>query len=218
MSGDCVGLVPAAGAGRRLGRGPKAFVEVAGTPLLAYAVRTLAAVCDDVIVAVPADAVPAARALVPAARVIAGAATRQGTVAALLAQADAPYVVVHDAARPLTPTDVLHRALDAARADGAATAALPVADTLHDVERDAPVARDALRAIQTPQAFDADLLRRAHGAADGAEVTDDAALVRALPHPVTLVAGSPWSHKVTHAADLAFVGALARALDGAPPA
>ena len=217
----CAGLVPAAGAGLRLGRGPKAFVEVAGVPLIAHAVRALSAVCDEVVVAVPGDALAAARAHVPTAHVVAGAATRQGTVAALLAATDAPYVVVHDAARPLTPRDVLRRALDAAHADGAATAALPVADTLHDVGRDAAVPRDALRAIQTPQAFDADLLLRAHDAAAdrGTDATDDAALVRALPHPVTLVRGSPWSHKITHADDLAFVDALARtATADAPPA
>ena len=219
-------LVPAAGAGTRLGLGPKAFLRVGGATLLEHAADLLAPFADELAFAVPAGREADARALLgdervdpgdPGRRVpiaiTVGGARRQETVDRLLDVTRAEWVLVHDAARPFTPASVVAAVVDATRRVGAATAGLPVADTLHDVQRDVPVARDALRAVQTPQGFARTTLREAHRAARAAslEATDDAQLVRRLGLEVAWVQGSPWSHKLTGPADLPWLEALARA-------
>ena len=206
-------LVPAAGSGRRLGLGPKAFLRVGGRTLLEHAAALFDGLADELVVAVPAGREADARALVPRAVVIGGGAERQETVERLQEATPASWLLVHDAARPFTPASVVERVLEAARDAGAASACLAVADTLHDVRADAPVARDHLRAIQTPQAFAREVLADAHRAARtaGRSATDDAQLVRALGGRVTLVEGSPWSYKLTGPDDLPWLEALARA-------
>lgn len=208
-------LVPAAGEGSRLGLGPKAFVRLAGRTLIEHAAALLASEADEVLIAVPEGRQDEARRLVPSARVLVGGATRQETVERLAAATDAAWLLVHDAARPLTPGDVVRRVLQAARPSGAASAVLEVADTLHDTALDAPVARDDLRAVQTPQAFARELLLQAHRSAraDGTVATDDAQLVRAAGGTVALVAGSAWSHKLTRPSDLSFLEAVVRGRD-----
>jgi 2-C-methyl-D-erythritol 4-phosphate cytidylyltransferase len=206
-------LVPAAGSGRRLGLGPKAFLRVGGRTLLEHAAALFEGLADELIVAVPSGREDDARALVPGAVVIAGGSERQDTVERLQQATTASWLVVHDAARPFTPASVVARVLAAAREAGAASACVAVADTLHDVRADVPVARDDLRAIQTPQAFAREVLAGAHRAARAADrsATDDAQLVRAAGGRVALVEGSPWSTKVTGPDDLAWLEALARA-------
>jgi 2-C-methyl-D-erythritol 4-phosphate cytidylyltransferase len=222
------GLIPAAGSGLRLGRGPKAFVRIDGRTLIERAARLLAPFVDALVVAVPPGREAEARQALEASlasggrtievTVVAGGATRQATVERLILACEADWLIVHDAARPFTPADVVERVLSAARASGAATAGLAVADTLHDLERDVPVPREALRAVQTPQAFARSLLLEAHrhGREAALLATDDAGLVRALGRPVAWVEGSPWSHKLTGPGDLPWLEALARArADGA---
>lgn len=213
---EVAALIPAAGVGARLGLGPKAFVRLAGRTLLEHAVALFDGVADEIVVAVPAGREEEARALAPRARVLTGGVSRQETVARLVAASDAAWLLVHDAARPFTPAEVVLRVLEAARVTGAATAALSVADTLHDVGRDAPVPRDALRAVQTPQGFARATLEAAHrhALAAGLDATDDTQLVRAAGGTVALVAGSPWSHKLTGPDDLGWLEALARARRG----
>ncbi len=204
-------LIPAAGLGVRAGLGPKAFVRVGGRTLIEHAVALFDGLVDERCLAVPADRVAEARALLPGVTVIAGGATRQATVRALLDLCTAELVLVHDAARPLAPRALAERVLDATRAHGAAVAALPVADTLHDAEHDRPVPRAALRAIQTPQGFRRAVLVEAHERAvrDGLAATDDAGLVRRLGVTVALVEGSPWAAKLTGPDDLGWIAALA---------
>ncbi len=217
---DVAALVPAAGSGSRLGRGPKAFVELAGRSLLAWAVDALQPFVGEVIVAVPADAVAAARRLVPDARVVSGAATRQATVALLAAASERPWVVIHDAARPFLDVDTVRAVLAALPRARALSVAMPVADSLVDARDGSTVDRGPLRAVQTPQAFERQLLLDAHAAARAAGVaaTDDAALVRRLGVPVTLVAGGAHLMKVTTAGDLQLAEAYAHVLRAAQPA
>lgn len=205
------GLIAAAGQGLRLGHGPKALLRVAGLTLLERAVSALAPVVDEVIVAVPSAEVTNASALVPHARVIAGAATRQETVYELVRSTESDLVLVHDVARPFLPASVAVRVLGAATRSGAASAVRSVADTLVRHPGGEPVERVSLRAVQTPQAFRRELLLSAHEAArrGGLEATDDAALIRAAGGEVELVEGSPWLFKLTVADDLAFAEALA---------
>lgn len=215
MAERVAALIPAAGRGERLGRGPKALVPLAGRPLLCYALAAFLGRVDEVIVALPAGAESEALARcapfvdVRPVRAVAGGATRQETVERLLGASSARWVLVHDAARPFLDPDTLERTVAAVREHGAAAVGLAVADTLvtHAGE---PVDRDALRAVQTPQAFERTLLERAHQAARarGAVATDDAGLVRALGHPVAWVDGAAHLLKVTTAADLQLAEAM----------
>lgn len=203
-------LIPAAGAGERLGRGPKAFVTIGGESLLELAVRAATPGADEVIVAVPESHLDVARRLAPGAEVVAGGATRQATVGALLAATTSEVVLVHDAARPFLTPAVTGRVLEAVRRAGAATAALAPSDTVVRAADGRPLPREELRLVQTPQGFERALLLAAHARAaeEGHEATDDASLVRRLGRSVELVEGSPLLAKLTRPADLALFEAL----------
>lgn len=206
-------VVPAAGAGTRLGPGgPKALRLLAGEPLLVHAVRRLRD-CPDVgplVAVVPAGTEDEARSLLAGldAQVVPGGAERQHSVAAGLAAlpAEVDLVLVHDAARALVPTSVVAAVVAALRSGAQAVVpVLPVADTVKRVDADGvvreTVPRADLRAVQTPQGFRREVLQRAHAEA-GAEATDDASLVEALGVPVATVAGAAEAFKVTTGFDL----------------
>jgi 2-C-methyl-D-erythritol 4-phosphate cytidylyltransferase len=150
-----------------------------------------------------------------AVSVVAGGPTRAASVRAGLeaVPADAEVVVVHDGARPLASPDLFHAVVDAVVQQGwdGAVPALPVSDTLKVVSDGVVGAthdRSGLVAVQTPQAFRASVLRRAH--AGGGEATDDAALVEACGGTVRVVPGDPRNLKVTTPADLEILALLAR--------
>ncbi len=213
-------LIPAAGSGERLGRGPKAFVEVRGQSLLARSVAALAPHVDEVLVALPAggtlpDGLPA--------RAVVGGASRQESVLRLLEATDAELVLIHDAARPFLGAATVQATLAALRASGACTVALPMADTLLRAgpatgalplwgER---VERAGLWAVQTPQGGRRDWLLAAHrrAEAEGHAATDDAGLLHWAGHEVTLVAGEASLFKVTAPGDLRLAEALATVWD-----
>jgi len=194
----------------------KLWLDVAGRPLIAWTIAAVgAAACfDAVCVVAPEDRWDALRDAGAAAglddlRLVEGGDHRQDSVrAGLAAVPGSELVLVHDAARPLCPPEVFHRVLDAARAHGAATAAVPVVDTVKRVDGDGRVLetldRSRLVAVQTPQGFRADLLARAHRQAlvDGIRADDDCALVERLAQPVQVVMGDPANVKVTRPADL----------------
>ena len=208
------GIVAAAGSGLRLGADrPKALVPLGGRALVCWAVDTLVdGGVGDVVVAVPAAEHAAFATVLPTdVRLVAGGATRTASVRAALAavgrRADA--VLVHDAARPLTPPDLVTRVLDALAAGARAVVpVLPVVDTTVVVDDDGVVTgtvdRAVLRRVQTPQGFARDALVDAYARLPpDAELTDDAAVVRAAGVPVSTVAGDERSAKVTVPHDLA---------------
>lgn len=221
-------IVPAAGRGERLGPGqPKALRTLGGVPLLVHAVRALARarLVDLVVVAAPVDGVAeVSRLLSPhdvgaEVMVVAGGAERQHSVARALEALpdDVGVVLVHDAARPLAPSDLVDAVAEAVLAGNRAVVpGLPVADTIKRVV-DAGGAstetvletlpRTRLRAIQTPQGFERELLAAAHAAAD-LVATDDAGLVERLGVPVVVVPGSPDALKITRPLDLVFAEAI----------
>ncbi|MGC4747743.1 2-C-methyl-D-erythritol 4-phosphate cytidylyltransferase [Micromonospora sp. DT201] len=213
--GDVAVLVPAAGAGVRLGPGrPKALRLLAGEPLLVHAVRRLAAApsVHTIVVAAPAAEVQAVRELLaPIAPVIvvSGGAERQASVAAALAAVPAgpTIVLVHDAARALTPPELVESVAAAVR-DGrdAVIPVLPVVDTIKEVGAGevvlGTVDRSALRAVQTPQGFRRAVLTAAHAVA-GDSLTDDAGLVEKQGVAVSCVPGSEYALKITRPFDLA---------------
>jgi 2-C-methyl-D-erythritol 4-phosphate cytidylyltransferase len=217
-----VGIVAAAGSGLRLGADlPKALVPLSGRPLVCWAVDTLrAGGVAQVVVAVPASEREAfAAVLGSGVLLVDGGATRTASVRAALAAADrgADAVLVHDAARPLTPPDVVARVLTALGEGAAAVVpVLPVVDTVVTVDDDGlltgAVPRTSLRRVQTPQGFDRGTLVAAYSAlAEGAELTDDASVVRAAGIRVTTVAGDERAAKITVAHDLAMAALQVRA-------
>lgn len=221
-SGNVIAVVPAAGSGERLAAGiPKAFCEIAGRTLLERAVAALleSGVVDHVVVAVPADRIDEAkRVLAGRATVVAGGPDRTRSVDLALAALSvaAAYVLVHDAARALTPPTLITRVVDALRAGhDAVVPALRLHDTIKAVDANGVVLgtpeRDGLRAVQTPQGFATDLLLRAYRAGAGAAgFTDDASLVEHVGGQVQVVDGDPLAFKITTQLDLLLAEAIVR--------
>ena len=231
---DVAVIVPAAGVGARLGAGtPKALSLLAGEQLLAHAVRRLGAApsVGCLVVAAPPGHEDEVRDVVrsaladspgdPAAGhrmdvvVVSGGGQRQQSVAAALARVPVGFdiILVHDAARAVTPPEVVERVAAAVR-DGhdAVIPVLPVADTITRVD-EADVSqghldRPTLRAVQTPQGFRRDVLAGAHQRAAGTEATDDAGMVARLGTAVHTVPGSGHALKITTPGDVAHAEAL----------
>lgn len=208
-----VGLVVvAAGRGERLGAGrPKALVEVAGRPLLAWALDgARAAGLTDVVVVAPPAALDGVRTLAPDAVVVAGGDSRQASVAAgLAALPPGDLVLVHDAARALVPVAVFAAVVAALRSGAdAVVPGVPVTDTLRHLDA-GPVDRSRVVAVQTPQGFRRELLERAHAAGDP-DATDDAGMVERLGVRVHVVPGSDEGFKVTRPSDVVLAEALLR--------
>ena len=220
MSLETAAIVVAAGSGERLGAGrPKAFVALAGRPMVAWSLDALAAAgVPRVVVAVPPGHGAAAEETLAGAAgdfplgfvLVEGGATRSASVRnALAAAGDVAAVAVHDAARPLADPALFTRTLEAlADADGAVAAAR-VTDTVKEAGEDGVVVRThdraRLWAIQTPQAFRAAALRRALDVPDDvlAAATDDAWLVERAGGRVVVVEAAPDNFKVTTPHDLA---------------
>jgi 2-C-methyl-D-erythritol 4-phosphate cytidylyltransferase len=211
-------IVAAAGDGRRLGHGrPKAFVKLGGRPLVAYAIDLLEAHprVERFVVVVPggweeptallADELAAGK----VAASVVGGPTRAHSVAAGLSElADAASaVLVHDAARPFASAELIDRVLDGLESADGAVPGLPVSDTVKRVRDGAVVEtpeRAQLRAVQTPQAFRAEVLRRAYaGPSDELPAaTDCAQLVERCGGRVVVVEGEAANVKITDAGDL----------------
>jgi 2-C-methyl-D-erythritol 4-phosphate cytidylyltransferase len=216
-----VAVVPAAGSGERLAAGaPKAFVNLGGRPMLEYVLSGLrdSGVVDRVVVAVPPNRTDEAKLVFGGdAVIVAGGSDRTESVRlALAAVGDAEFVLVHDAARPLTPPAMIVRVVHALQAGHLAVIpALPVSDTIKAVDANGVVLgtpeRSGLRAVQTPQGFQTELLRRAYDRAAGL-FTDDASVVEATGTPVQVVDGDPLAFKITTPTDLL----LAQTLLGRP--
>lgn len=214
-------VVPAGGAGRRMGGVSKPLLDLAGMPLLARTLRPFLA-RDDVhwvVVALPADlhAAPPSWLLEDArVRTVAGGAERGDSVRHALAAVppEAEVVLVHDAARPLVPAAVIERCIAAATERRCAIAAVRVADTIKEVDDGGRILgtpdRRRLWAAQTPQAFPADVLRAAHEQARAERVgaTDDAALVARYGGTVIVVEGAAENLKITTPTDLVVAEAL----------
>lgn len=233
MGGLVAALVPAAGRGERLGPGaPKALRELAGAPILVHAVRALASSRQVhlIVVAAPQDEIEMVRGLMAQqdlacdVSVVTGGETRQESVArALIALPDdVDVVLVHDAARPLVPAEVVERVVAAVRAGHEAVVpAIPLVDTIKRVDDEDDVIetidRATLRAVQTPQGFSRPALMRAHAAADEL-ATDDAGLAERIGIRVHVVEGHEEALKVTRPNDLVIAEAIIvkrRAMGGA---
>jgi 2-C-methyl-D-erythritol 4-phosphate cytidylyltransferase len=220
-----VAILPAAGLGTRMGAdAPKQFRLLDGVPVVVFTLRRLAAspLINSFLIATRADEVEplnrriAAERLPRPFRVLAGGDTRQESVAKALAgvPADAEWILVHDAVRPLITRDQVERVIAEAQRCRAAILGVPAMDTVKEVKRTslpedvalitATIPRERVVLAQTPQVFEAELLREAfaRAAADGFAASDEASLVERLGHDVHVVLGSERNLKITRPGDL----------------
>ena len=207
-------VVVAAGRSTRMGGTDKTFADIHGTPLIGHTLRRIAAsdAVDRIVLVVAADAVPDGEAIVrrlaipKVAAVCAGGDRRQDSVfAGLVAMGPRRWIAIHDGARPCVTPEILRRALTEVRGTGAAIAAVPVKDTIKVVGDDQVISatpdRATLWAAQTPQAFGYQTLVDVHRGA-AVDYTDDAAMVEAAGHRVTVFWGDYDNLKVTTPEDL----------------
>lgn len=223
LSEPVVAIVVAAGSGSRLGNsiagglGPKALRQLAGRPLFVWSVEAMiAGGATHVVTVGPADHLDEVRAMLGAhgladVTVVAGGAERQDSVArGIEAAPESDVILVHDAARPLVPAEVVARVIRAVR-DGAPAVipVIPVVDTVREITGTSSrlVDRSLLRAVQTPQGFLAEELAAAHASAPSG-YTDDAAVCEAAGLPIMLVEGSPRAFKITTPVDFLVAEAL----------
>jgi 2-C-methyl-D-erythritol 4-phosphate cytidylyltransferase len=222
-------VIVAGGTGTRVGGTElKQFRWVAGKPMLLHSVQTFMARPDVVSVvcvlpqSLAGDPPPwLFQCDVDRLMISVGGKTRQRSVANGLDDLpdEAEIVLIHDAARPLVTEATIARVVDATRRDGAAIAALPLADTLKEVGEDTRVVRTIDRArlwrAQTPQGFRRDIIVRAHrdAATHHVDATDDATLCERLNVPVTVVRGSERAFKITEESDFARADGLSSIAD-----
>ena len=211
-------IIVAAGSSQRMGGIDKLLAPLGGRPVIAHSIAVFAShpriETLAIVVSLANEATIRALTaeLAPDAHVVLGGARRRDSVAnGLDALAHRDYVLVHDGARPLVTAEMIDAALDGAIQSGASLCAVPVSDTVKRAADDGLVAstvnRERLWLAQTPQAFRADVLRRAHAAHD-IDATDDAALVELIEEPVRLVMGSSENLKITTPSDLALAAAI----------
>ena len=226
-----VAIIPAAGAGKRLGLGKnKAFALLDKVPLIVHCLAMLARtrlLQRAIVVLAPAEVEPGRELLnsyqeqyfpdLPYS-VVAGGRERQDSVANALDTITETegYVAVHDGARPFAGGQVFARTLRAAQKYGAAIAAVPVKNTIKVINSEGLVvatpARDTLQAVQTPQIFTIGLLKRAYAylKEHPTAVTDDASVVELLGHPVAVAQGRYENIKITTPEDLLLAENLLR--------
>jgi 2-C-methyl-D-erythritol 4-phosphate cytidylyltransferase len=223
----CAALVVAAGSSRRMGGVNKLLQPLDGVPVL---VRTLTALerarrVDEIIVAArEEDLLEISRlcreyGISKCVRVVRGGETRVHSAlqAALAASPDMELLAVQDGARPLATPELIDQVIAAAVRCGAAAPAVAVKDTVKAVREDGGVTetldRERLRAVQTPQVFDAGLLKAALQSAleRGSPVTDDASAVEAVGKVVFLVEGDEENLKITTPMDLILAEAIVKA-------
>jgi 2-C-methyl-D-erythritol 4-phosphate cytidylyltransferase len=220
-----VAILPAAGLGTRMGAdSPKQFRLLDGVPVVLFTLRRLAgsALISSFLIATRADEIEplnqriAAERFARPVRVLAGGDTRQESVAKALEEvpAGAEWIVVHDAVRPLVTRDQTERVIAEAQRCRAAILGIPAMDTVKEVKRTslpedvalitATIPRERVVLAQTPQVFEARLLREAfaRAAADGFTASDEASLVERLGHDVHVVLGSERNLKITRPGDL----------------
>jgi len=228
-------IMPAAGAGKRLGAGMnKAFVKLEGVPLFIRCLHMLAdtdLVREVFVVVAPGEENEAAELKEKfggselkkfPVRFVTGGTERVDSVLNALKEIHCSdgYVAVHDGARPFAGREIFERTLAAAKRYGAAVAAVHVKDTIKIVDESGCVVRTLLRnrlaAVQTPQIFEVNLLRRAYELykKERLSVTDDASLVEALGETVAVVEGDYTNIKVTTPEDLVIAERIIRKRGG----
>lgn len=217
----CGAVIVAGGNATRMGGIDKVMADLAGEPMIRRTVRAFdeCEAISEIVVVTRADLIEKimgiCREFPKLTAVVVGGESRQASVQNGLnaLSGKVKLVAIHDGARPLISWQVIDRAVRAANSYGAAAPAIPVKDTVKVVSGGVVVQtpeRETLRAVQTPQVFDIDILRAAHAklASDGAQVTDDCAAVERMGMSVKIVEGDERNLKVTTPMDLRLANML----------
>lgn len=209
--------VLAAGSSQRLGE-DKVIADLGGHPVVSWSIAAAlaAGVFDEiVVVAAPSrmtSVEAAVRRLHPRVRVVAGGVTRTASSWAALEGTTGEILAIHDAARPFVPPSLFARSVEAARAEGAAVAGLPLADTVRRADEAGrsreELEREGLWQVQTPQTFRRDVLEHAHAACGDRSFSDDAAAVVAAGGRIRMIPGEKRNLKITTSEDLAYAREL----------
>ena len=221
-------IIVAGGSGARMGaRLPKQFLPLDGRPVLMHTVQRFADALPQsrIVVVLPSshieywDKLCRRHGFAVPHIVCTGGANRFESVSNGLRHAgEAELIAVHDGVRPLVTERLIHTCVATAERYGTAVPAIRPADSFRKVDattgKSRPVDRETLRAVQTPQVFRADLLRRAYKADYRPEFTDDASVVEANGEQVTLCEGERTNIKITSPADLLIARILRHAGDG----
>lgn len=220
-----VAILPAAGLGTRMGAGaPKQFLELDGVPILILTLRRIAAcpLVTSIIVATRGDEIERLEALIGKEKfaqpvsLVKGGDSRQDSVGHALEKvsADTDLILIHDAVRPFVTVDQITRVIEEARRCKAAILGIPAMDTVKEVKRaslpedvaliTATVPRERVVLAQTPQVFDAKLLKEAfaQAMAEGVKASDEAGLIEKIGHDVHVVLGAERNIKITKPSDM----------------
>ncbi|SHF09253.1 2-C-methyl-D-erythritol 4-phosphate cytidylyltransferase [Seinonella peptonophila] len=215
-------VIPAAGVGKRMGtKESKQFLFLHHSPILVHTLEIFDShpQVDEIVVVTRADEIERCyewldrEHLSKVKKVVPGGRERQESVFLGLQQLTTDYVLVHDAVRPFVTSDLVGRIIDLVRVEQAVVTAVPMKDTVKRSDDSRYVSqtieRQSLWAIQTPQAFQRDLLWKAHQRADGKLfATDDSMLVEELGFPVKIIEGEYTNIKITTPDDLLFAEAI----------
>ncbi len=204
MTLKTVALIPASGEGRRLGLGPKAFLELGSKTILEQTIACFLGEVDEIIVAVSENMLDKAKKFEDSfVKLIIGGETRQETVYKLLKASQADVVLIHDAARPFLAKELIRKSIKILDENQAAMLVKPIADSLIDKENSENINREDYWAVQTPQSFKREIILQAHDHArkNNIEATDDASLVRLLGYELALIEADSWLDKITSLAD-----------------
>ncbi len=217
-------IIAAAGFGRRMKADrPKQLLALNGIPIIIHTIRKfdISRVIDYIIVTAPRESVIEVSELIKSAEfqkpviVVEGGERRQDSVASGLnhLQPGTDIVAVHDGVRPFVSTDDIENAVRQAERTGAAVLAVPIVDTVKQVEKDvidSTLTREHLVLAQTPQVFRTEILKQAFDRATKDEYygTDESSLVERLGHPVAIVRGSERNIKITRPSDLSLARAF----------
>ncbi len=216
-------IIPSAGLGKRIGTGRKNYLPLQGKPVLAHTLEALegCGLIDSIIIAARTKKTVAEivekYGFKKIKQIVAGGRTRQDSVSNALKAAKEDYdvILVHDGARPLITRDVITRTIKSALIHGAAITAVPVKDTIKEVNSGRvkkTIPRDALWSVQTPQAFRSEILIKAHKKAqkDHFTGTDESSLVERLRQKVVIVEGSYENIKITTREDIPIAEGILR--------
>ena len=208
-------IIVAGGSGSRFGSAiPKQFLPLAGTPVLMHTINRFAAAGATIILVLPQSQIKywnqlcQQHSFTQPLKVVAGGDNRFGSVKNALAAIDASQgdlIAVHDGVRPLVPLHVIDNAYAQAASLGNAVPVVAVTDSIRQTGDDGTscaLDRSRLVAVQTPQTFDAMMLKRAYAADYDPTFTDDASVVERAGFAIHLVAGDPCNIKITHPGDI----------------
>ena len=209
-------IIVAGGKGTRFGSDvPKQFLPLNGIPVLMHTINRFADGKAEIIVVLPAAQIEDWQELckkhdfTTPHKVVTGGNTRFGSVKNALdtiTPQKGDLIAVHDGVRPLVSKEIIDEAFTVAAESGSAIPAIDVTDTIRRLDDDGvsskALLRSSLRAVQTPQTFDAEILKSAYDVPFSESFTDDASVVESAGHQVTLTKGSPRNIKITHSIDL----------------